>query len=159
MPSNKKHSNQLPPAGLEATDGDSPEKWIGSRIKSERERLGLNFEQLAALTKEYDKEGIAPVTLRRYERDDEGRSSPGNRELRILCDSLGVTADYLLLGRRVPEYEQRDHEDWELLKGIISRAADPMRATNVADPRATDQKLRQEKLQRARLHTKTKSGE
>lgn len=78
----KPDANKLIVAGLhdavqtkrQVEQGD--ERNIGSRVKEVRESLGLNFEQLAALTREYDDAGIAAVTLRRYERTDEGGSLP-----------------------------------------------------------------------------------
>src|SRR5712664_4139179 len=81
-------------------DETQHEKLIGKRIKRLREQLGLNFEELAALTRQYDAEGIAPVTLRRYERENKSATLPGPRELRILCDALDASADYLLRGQQ-----------------------------------------------------------
>lgn len=74
-----------------------PEDLIGERIKSKRLSLDLNFEQLSRLSKDYDSanEGISPTSLLRYE---SGKFKPGARELRILCDTLDVSANWLLLG-------------------------------------------------------------
>lgn len=79
---------------------NGPERLIGERIKEQRERLAMNFEELAALTRELDSEGhgISAVTLRRYERDDDGATVPGIREVRILCATFDVSADYLIRG-------------------------------------------------------------
>jgi transcriptional regulator with XRE-family HTH domain len=136
---------------------NQPERHLGRRVKQLREALGLNFEQLAALTREYDPEGIAPVTLRRYERDDESATLPGLRELRILCEALEVSADYLLLEVTPSEADKRDRDDWEHIKGVIRRVINEESVPSMfakKDPYRTME--RQEKLQRARLHTKLK---
>jgi transcriptional regulator with XRE-family HTH domain len=77
-----------------------PEDGIGDRIKARREELRLNVEELARLTKQYDfsaGKGIAPSTIRRYEYK-EGGFNPGAREICLLCDSLDVSADWLVRG-------------------------------------------------------------
>jgi len=89
-----------------------PEETIRYRIKARRQELGLNVEELARLTEEYDyaaetvgekakSRGISPSMLRRYEYDAEnGGSKPGARELCLLCAALDVSADWLLLGEK-----------------------------------------------------------
>lgn len=81
----------------------SPEDGIGERIKAKRTELGLNVEELARLTREYDYRvtegagGISASMLRRYEYK-EGGSNPGAREICLLCDALDVSADWLVRG-------------------------------------------------------------
>lgn len=153
MPTPKKHSAK---SGARLPTSPTPEQSIGVRIKSKREELGLNFEEFSALTKGYDAEGIAAVTLRRYEREGDGATLPGIRELRILCDALDVTADYLLRARTAPEYEQQDSADWQDLKAIMARAVKQDRLPGIEGPDPHAAFVRQEMLRRARLHTKKK---
>lgn len=131
------------------------EKLIGKRIRRKRELLGYNFEQLAALTREYDANGIAAVTLRRYEREDKSATLPGLRELRILCDALDLSADYLLRGQEnaVEEYTQDLFEQFRNLVKVISRE-DGIPSNSRRHPDWA--RIREEKLRRARLHTKIK---
>lgn len=73
---------------------------IGKRIKEARLRPEneLSIEALSRLCKLVDpvRQGIARTTLVRYEAGD---VLPGARELRILCDALGLSADWLIMGR------------------------------------------------------------
>jgi transcriptional regulator with XRE-family HTH domain len=95
-----------------------PEDKLGERLKLKRIALGLNYEQLARLTVEYDvpgvvgvpaeqspgKKGLTAAMIARYERGVKGRPvMPGARELRLLCDALDVAADWLLYGRELPK--------------------------------------------------------
>ena len=129
-----------------------PERSIGSRISKLRESLGLNFEQFSALTREFDAEGngIAAVTLRRYERTDDGSTNPGLRELRILCDALDVSADFLVRGIE----PDPTNADWEALKAIIQRATSEHERPHLTGKDPYSNFARQESLKRARLHTK-----
>lgn len=72
---------------------------IGKRIKEARERPenGLSIEALSRLCKLIDpvERGIAQQTLVKYEK---GIVLPGLRELRILCDALAVSADWMIFG-------------------------------------------------------------
>lgn len=80
-----------------------PEDGIGQRIKDLRKKLDLTVEQLSALTASYDysnedtnTKGIAVSTLYLYEK---GTRSPRAKELRLLCDSLNVTPNYMVMGQ------------------------------------------------------------
>jgi len=97
------------------------------------------------------------VTLRRYEREGDRATLPGLRELRILCEALDVTADYLLRGDSTSEYQRRDKEDWEMLKAIMARAVKQDGLPGIDVPDANASYFRQEKLRLARLHTKKKN--
>lgn len=72
---------------------------IGKRIKEARERPenGLSIEALSRLCKLIDpvERGIAHQTLVKYEK---GLVLPGLRELRLLCDALAVSADWMIFG-------------------------------------------------------------
>lgn len=153
MPDKKKQSVK---AASKSPGASAAEREIGQRIKAKREQFGLNFEQLAALTREYDPEGIAAVTLRRYERSDEGASLPALRELRILCETLDVSADYLIRGDK-SEDDTRDQEAWEQLKSVIRQIAQPSPLPGVGKRDPYQAMERQEKLRRARLHNKLKN--
>lgn len=80
-----------------------PEDGIGERIREARQRpaYDLSVEALSRLCRAYDDEGqgITPTTLLRYE---QGKVKPGARELRILCDALDLSADWLLFGAENP---------------------------------------------------------
>lgn len=152
MPSANASPMVIPPefADKQHTPDLQPERNIGARIKGQREKLGLNFEEFSALTREYDAEGIAAVTLRRYERTDDGRSFPDLRSLRILVDVLDVPADYLIAGRKQNTAEV---EKWNQFKGIIKQIAHEDGAPDTTGERWGAYE-RSEKLIRARLHTK-----
>jgi transcriptional regulator with XRE-family HTH domain len=74
-----------------------PEEGIGERIRARREELRLNYEELARLTAKCDYwgKGLSGVSLARYEK---GEALPGARELRLLCESLRLPPEWLLLG-------------------------------------------------------------
>jgi transcriptional regulator with XRE-family HTH domain len=76
-----------------------PEKGIGGRIKVAREKQenGLSVVDLSRMCKLIDPvgQGISHQTLIKYEK---GIVLPGSRELRILCDALAVSADWLIFG-------------------------------------------------------------
>lgn len=78
----------------------APEKGIGARIKEARLRKenDLTIEALSRLCKLVDpvEQGIAQPTIVRYEKAE---VLPGARELRILCDALNVSADWLIMGQ------------------------------------------------------------
>lgn len=62
---------------------------IGSEIAKARKILGLTQVELAR------RSGISRDSLNKYE---SGKHLPGARELRLLCDALGVSPNRLLLG-------------------------------------------------------------
>lgn len=76
-----------------------PEDAIGERIKTKRGELDLNIEELARLTQQYDcvepRSGVAASTIHRYENN---KFKPGTREIRLLCEALEVSADWLIRG-------------------------------------------------------------
>lgn len=89
--------------------GPLPELGIAERIKEARQRPenGLTIESLSRMCKLIDpaEQGISHQTLVKYEK---GIVLPGSRELRILCDALAVSADWLLMGREKPGYITMD---------------------------------------------------
>lgn len=91
------------PKDRKASGRPAPEEGIGARIRDARLRpvYDLSVEALSRLCKEFDDQGqgITPTTLLRYE---QGKVLPGARELRVLCDALDVSADWLLFGAENP---------------------------------------------------------
>ena len=70
--------------------GYSLNKQIGSRVRMQRELLGITREGLC------DYVHISPQFLSEVERGIKGVSA---ETLRKLCDGLGLSADYLLCGK------------------------------------------------------------
>lgn len=78
-----------------------PEDGIGDRIREAREALGMTQTGLAGRSKVVDPkgEGIARTVIVGYE---SGTHKPGTRELRILCETLNVTPNWLLYRKESP---------------------------------------------------------
>lgn len=76
----------------------SPEDTIGRRIREKRSECSLNVSQLAELTKGVsdDGKGLSRAVISGYEK---GEYKPGTRELRILCDALEVSPNWLIYGK------------------------------------------------------------
>lgn len=121
MPQKKNNDQKYEPA-MQVTDSTrrtpssspKPEDGMGERIKKRREELGLNYEELARLTAMYDyweePLGLTSAMLARYEKGKDGKPIlPGARELRILCQALDVTADWLLRGTVVDPFGKQFH--------------------------------------------------
>lgn len=90
---------EFDPKPLPAPFGQVPESLLGKRIQVARNHYGLSVDALSRLTKAYDEDkqkGVSASALLRYEA---GEAMPAARELRILCESLGVPADWLIFGR------------------------------------------------------------
>lgn len=87
-----------------------PENGVGERIRLKRAEIadGLTVEDLSRVCKEFDPEGkgISRLAISRYEA---GKFIPGARELRILCDALGVSPNWLLLGREMEAWPQQTY--------------------------------------------------
>lgn len=87
------------PQPMPAAFGEPPESMIGRRLQAARTHYKLSVEALSRLTKSFDPhdgKGISPPSLARYE---SGTNHPGARELRLLCEALAVSADWLLYGQ------------------------------------------------------------
>lgn len=65
------------------------EDGIGHRIKAARESKSLSQSDVHRVT------GISRMVLSKYEA---GQNKPGTRELRLLCDALDVSPNYLIYG-------------------------------------------------------------
>jgi transcriptional regulator with XRE-family HTH domain len=140
-----------------------PEAGIGARIKCKREALGLNVEELARLTREYDYaegRGISASMLRRYEyRPEDGGSNPGAREICLLCDALKVSADWLVRGIE-PKREDtgpRKIADalFKAVSDVFVELSDQFSDTSTEHRDAQSKEMeRNDKLRRARLPEK-----
>lgn len=80
---------------------DSSDEAIGRRLREAREGRGLTQQAVSVRSKWVDPEGkgISRTTLVGYESGD---SKPGARELRLLCETLTVTPNYVLFGSESP---------------------------------------------------------
>lgn len=86
------------PEPMHAPAGQAPESVLGKRVAKVRMHYSLNVEALSRLTKlcdTYEGRGISPPSLARYESGD---TMPGAREIRLLCEALGVNAQWLVFG-------------------------------------------------------------
>lgn len=94
-------TDQVDPAtDAQDVDSDAPESGIGDRIRAAREARGLSQTALAARTKMVDSggKGVARTVLFGYE---SGKFRPGAREVRLICQALSVTPNWLILGAEV----------------------------------------------------------
>lgn len=83
-----------PPEGAKV---ELPEDGIGARLRAAREAKGYSQTHLADYTKEVDaaRKGIHRTVLVGYE---SGKTQPGSREIRILCESLSISPNWLIYG-------------------------------------------------------------
>lgn len=90
-------SKTLPTEPPGAPSYELPEDGIGSRLRAAREAKGHSQTHLAEHTKQVDpaRKGIHRTVLVGYEA---GHSRPGAREIRILCEALSVTPNWLIYG-------------------------------------------------------------
>lgn len=90
-----------PKAPKAARSVSVPEDGIGLRIKEAREAKGISQTVLANQTKIVDPkhEGISRTVIIGYEA---GTYKPGAREIRILCEALGVSPNWLLYRSESP---------------------------------------------------------
>ena len=68
-------------------------RQIGKRVRAQREYLGITREGLCEYV------SISPQFLSEIERGIKGASA---ETLYKLCEGLGVSADYLLMGKEIP---------------------------------------------------------
>lgn len=96
----------------------APEDGIGDRIRSAREGRGLSQTALAARTKMVDQagKGVARTVLVGYE---SGNFRPGAREIRLLCQALSVTPNWVVMGDEMAS----DQASLELVRRRDWRAA------------------------------------
>lgn len=113
---------------MPAPNGTPPESIFGARIQAVRNHFGLSVDALSRVTKEADEHenrGLSATALLRYE--DSG-ALPGGRELRLLCDALGVSADWLLTGSNVAGIDAAEREaleaQWRLFRFYERRSGE-----------------------------------
>lgn len=111
---------------MPAPNGTPPESIFGARLQSVRNHFGLSVDALSRVTKDADtheNRGLSATALLRYE--DSG-ALPGGRELRLLCDALGVSADWLLTGATVAGIDPVEREameaQWRLFRFYEERS-------------------------------------
>ncbi|WP_201496314.1 helix-turn-helix domain-containing protein [Rubrivivax sp. A210] len=99
--------------GREVSENDQPQKVrseerepnadaaFGRRIRETREARNLSQQAVSTRSKwvDTDGKGISRTALIGYEG---GSSRPGARELRLLCETLNATPNYLLFGTETP---------------------------------------------------------
>jgi transcriptional regulator with XRE-family HTH domain len=76
---------------------DVPEDGVGSRLRAAREARGISQTALAEHSKSVDpdRKGVSRTVIVGYEA---GQFKPGAREIRILCEALLVTPNWLIYG-------------------------------------------------------------
>lgn len=96
-----KRKKTLEPSVESPPAADSGDK-VDIELRKAREEKGLSLADLHRQT------AISRTTLHDYE---SGRSKPGAREIRLLCDALGVTPNRLIYGTEAPfEEKSRLHK-------------------------------------------------
>lgn len=111
----------------ESNEKKDAELSIGERIQKKRKELGLSVDELAALTAlyNYDNEaesekGLSSQTLYRYEKNER---EPASREIKLLCGSLNVSADWLVFGQLWNAQQEVDSKLASDLRALIENAS------------------------------------
>ena len=132
------------------------ELTIGERILKRRKELGLSAEELAALTAlySYDNEvqgerGLSSQTLYRYEKNER---EPASREIKLLCGSLNVSADWLVFGKLWNAEQEIDSKLATDLRSLVRNASN----TSLIDRLMGDNKSRNDFHQIKLLDIKSK---
>lgn len=107
---------------------------IGKRLAEARTGLGLSQQAVHTRSKLHDSDGmgVSRAVLSLYER---GVNKPGARELRILCEVLKITPNWLIFGAENPSKALRASSDFLLANEITLsvRLAYAMLALEPAD--------------------------
>lgn len=93
----QKTDHVSPATETQSVDSDVPEHGIGDRIRAAREARGLSQTALAQRTAMSDStgKGVGRTVLFGYE---SGKFRPGAREIRLICQALSITPNWLILG-------------------------------------------------------------
>jgi transcriptional regulator with XRE-family HTH domain len=88
---------EIPQEAPEGASFEVPEDGIGGRIRATREARGWSQTDVSNMSKELDpaRKGVSRTVLVGYEA---GQFRPGAREIRILCETLNVTPNWLIYG-------------------------------------------------------------
>lgn len=113
----------------QANDNRDADLTIGERIQKKRKELELSVEDLAALTAAFDyqsnndnQKGLSSQTLYRYEKNER---EPASREIKLLCGSLNVSADWLLFGELWNSEYEEDSKLAQKFRDLVSDAVNP----------------------------------
>lgn len=87
----------------------APENGLGDRLHEAREARRLTQGELAQLTRslDADEKGISRAVVSLYEA---GKNRPSPREIRLLCEALKVTPNFLIYGDERPFNEVADYQ-------------------------------------------------
>lgn len=98
----------------------APEEKLGARLQETRESMRMTQGDLAVLTASLDAEekGISRAVISLYEK---GKNRPSPREMRLLCEALKITPNYLIYGDEHPFESSADYERF----GTVARRSDP----------------------------------
>jgi transcriptional regulator with XRE-family HTH domain len=100
---------------------DEPELDLGVRLQEMRRKAFLTQGELADQTKraDLDGNGISSAVISLYER---GVNRPGPREIRLLCEALHTSPNYLIYGDEDPFEQFGLHEYARYFSGAKSEA-------------------------------------
>lgn len=95
----------------------APEDELGERVRYCRMSKGLTQTQLSELTKSLDagEKGISRAVLSLYEA---GTNRPSPKEIRLLCEALNTTPNFLIYGDTAPFHESNDAPRYGLTWGM-----------------------------------------
>ena len=136
------------PEPSQALPGQAPESMLGKRVAKARGHFSLNMEALSRLTKLYDTQdgrGISPPSLARYESGD---TLPSAREVRLLCDALGVSAQWLIFGEVDSSGITKPEQD--ILTGLKALIAMQKNDVNLGGSSLSENQKWWKKMERAR---------
>lgn len=115
--------NEIEQKSTEKKDTDLS---IGERIQKRRKALELSAEDLVFLIDSYDstasknnEKGISLPTIYRYEK---GEREPATREIMLLCYSLDVSPNWLLMGEEWNHSQESDTGLADALRSLIKQA-------------------------------------
>ncbi|WP_206955330.1 helix-turn-helix domain-containing protein [Trinickia acidisoli] len=118
----------------------TPEDGVGKRIQQKRTEYGWSQSVLATRTKlaDVNGEGISRTVISGYET---GEYKPGAREIRVLCETLKVSPNWLLYDREAPFEALQPSMEMTTLRPNEHEAGVPMRmafAISMLEPHERD---------------------
>lgn len=114
--SEQRASKALQPGRLSS----APERDLGKRVQEMRESRRMTQGELSQLTLSLDDEekGISRPVISLYE---SGTNRPSPKEIRLLCEALQATPNFLIYGDEEPFHTLNNYERL----GTIGRGSDP----------------------------------